>query len=370
MVVSVVSIVVTASLFATNVAVTGYWNYQGRPRNTFYAKYPFERPDVGFEAGAEMARDETLVDVIFDPQMFWPNLGANLGYLVVGRYGGLLPYFFPTLLATGALLLGWRRARDWQWFILAGVVAHILLFLVTQPYTYLGSGGSVGNRYFMGAYGACLFLFPPMRSILAPLVAWAIGAVFVGKLVLHPFVSSLRPFEPAKSGPLRILPAELTNLNGLPIMNEQHRVRVPYGNAGAGDLDFQIYHFDDNAYLPEADRKSFWIRGRSRAEMVFKTDADRMAREAVLHLTAGLVPTEVTATVNGESRQVTLARGETTELRLPLGRPFTYKFYAEPNYLWVVSISSSEGFAPPVNTTTGARDDRFLGVRVKPVLLP
>ena len=41
-----------------------------------------------------------------------------------------------------------------------GGLAQILLFIIATPYTWFGGGGSVGNRYFIGAYGLVLFLFP------------------------------------------------------------------------------------------------------------------------------------------------------------------------------------------------------------------
>ena len=44
----------------------------------------------------------------------------------------------------------------------AAALGQILTFIISVPYTWNGGGGSVGNRYFMGAYGAFLFLMPPI----------------------------------------------------------------------------------------------------------------------------------------------------------------------------------------------------------------
>ncbi|MEO8070162.1 MAG: hypothetical protein ABI652_02075, partial [Acidobacteriota bacterium] len=355
-------------LFGTNVAITGEWNYQGGARNTFYGKYPLQQANVGFDVGAERGRNSSLTEVIFDRQMFWPNLRANLEYVFVGRYSGLLPYFFPAVAGLLAVLLVGRGRQPWQWFVFTAVVAHILVFIVTQPYTYFGGGGTVGNRYFMGAYGACLFLFPPLRSVLPGLVSLLIGGLFVLPIVIHPFAASIKPGDPAKSGPLRWLPVELTNVNALPINTEASRVRVWYGNSGNGDPGFQVYHLDDNGYLQEADRLSFWVRGESRAEFLIKTD--RPYARASFALSAGGAATTVEVTLNGRTRTVRLEPNTSTDVRMPLGPGFLYKVEPDqpPKYVWVASIASSAGFTPP--PTAAVVDTRYLGVRVKPTIYP
>jgi hypothetical protein len=383
---SIVVLAVGGGLFAVNVAVTGDWNYQGRPRHTYYQNgdnylraFPFQQAGVGFDAaGAEMERSAALETVIFDPELFWYNLRWNLVYFFVGRYGGLIAYFFPVVLGLLLFAAAGKRRQPWQWCVLLGLVAQTALALVLWPYTYLGSAGSVGNRYFMGAYGAALFLFPPMTSLAGPLLAWIVGLTFVGKIILHPFEYSLRNFEPAKSGPLKLLPIELTNLNDLPARNEANRVRVWYGETGAGDRGFQVYHFDDNAYLPEEGHKSFWIKGESRAEMIFKTDMAVAYKTTVLHLSAGEVGTDVDIDVNGNHAHVSLKPGEETDVTLPLGTPFVYgrnkdpndSDHPEANMLWRVTIASSRGFTPHPPPDGGPADTRYLGVRVQPTVWP
>ena len=361
--------VVTAGLFAINVAITGDWNYQGGERRTFYDHYAFERPGVGFEVGATRGRDEALGAIIFDRAQFWTNLRANLWYYLAGRNAGLIPYFFPGVFAMLAFLASRRTRLPWQWLVFAGAIGQMLFFIVTQPYTYIGSGGSVGNRYFMGAYGLLLFLLPPVRSVVVAAVPWLVGGLFVGSVVLNPFYSSVRPAERTKSGPLRIFPVELTNINDLPMDTEgSGRVMVWYGdNPGVGDPSFQIYHLDDNAYLRELD-KSFWVRGEARAEVLIKTD--RPFRRLQLTLTAGPVPTEATATVGGRTQVVRLEPGASREIVFDLGPGFPYKKdRAEPAYVWSVSVASSHGFTP-ILFDPASNDIRYLGVRVKPVIVP
>jgi len=356
---------VTALFFGANVAITGEWNYQGGDRATCYGPYPLERPGAGLEVCAERARDEALGSVIFDREVFWSNLRANLAYVVVGRNSGLLPYFFPGLFALGAVLLT-RRRESWQWFILAGVAAHLVLFVISQPYSWFGGGGSVGNRYFMGAYGMCLFLLPPIRSAALALVPWAVGALFMAKLVLDPFQTSIRPGDHAKSGLFRYLPVELTNTNDLPLNTDASRVRLWYGDTGEGNPGFQIYYLDDNAYLPEADGLSFWIRGESTAQLLIKTVEPEHRME--LQLSAGAAATTTEIRWNGRAETIDLAAGQTTRVQIEVdpGLPFK-RDRADPAWVWVMSVSSSAGFVPALEE--GSADVRYLGVRVRPIFV-
>ena len=204
-------------------------------------------------------------DIIFDRRVFGTVFSHNVAYFIVGRYSGLLPYFFPGLFAIVAFLLARGRRAPWQWFVLGGAAAQILLLLVWVPYTYNGGGGSIGNRYFMSTYGVFLFLLPPIASVAWALVPWVVGGLFSAQVTFNPFFSSFNPSEHAKQGPLRWLPVELTLVNDLPINTQPNRARVWFGESRR----FQIYFLDDNAYARED--LSFWVKGRAKAEFLVKT---------------------------------------------------------------------------------------------------
>ena len=350
-------------LFLVNMAITGEWNYQGGYRRTFVFEFPFQTDHSTFEIpdSTLMARDESLAGVIFDRRVFWTNLSHNLGYVFVGRNAGLVPYFFPAVFAVLAFLAAPRRRPGWQYLVLAAGLAQILFFIINLPYTWGGGGGSVGNRYFMGAYGVFLFLLPPLSRTWLAVIPWAIGGLFTAPLVLNPFVTSFHPAEHTKHGPLRVLPVELTMVNDLPVNTEgPTRVLVWFGdNPGQNDPGFQIYFLDDNAFGREVD-KAFWVKGESRAEFLIKTD--RPMKQLVLALSAGPLDTTVTASVNGRSQQVLVK--EPQQMTFTLDRGFWYQARA---YVWVVSVSSSTGFVPIFHG--GGEDTRYLGVRVKPTLV-
>lgn len=355
--------VVAIGLFGINMGISGEWNYQGGDRRTFVFEFPLQTPTSTIEVGTAKSRSEALTEIIFDRRVFWTNLRHNLGYAFVGRYAGLVPYFFPAVFALAAYLAGVRRRPLWQALALAGGLAQLLLFLIGTPYTWNGGGGSVGNRYFMGAYGAFLFLLPPIRSLAVAVVPWLVGSVFVAPLVFNPFVASFYPGRNAAHGPLRVFPPELTLVYDLPINTESSRVMRWFGdNPGVGDPGFQIYFFDANAYEPEED-KSFWVRGDARAEFLIKTD--RPMRRLVMTLTAGPVATRARVTVDGRSQEVALAAGGSQRLSFLLDGGFPYQAIWP---VWTASVSSSDGFVPLLLERDSA-DSRFLGVRVKPMLV-
>ena len=355
-----VVVAVAVAFFAINAAVTGEWNYQGGQRNSFSSvdgkPFPFQTTTAGFELGNESSRENLGVGTEYAPHVFFPNLRDNLGYFFVGRYGGMVAYFFPAVVALAAFLVRPRRRAAWEWLIFAAVMAQMLFFIVQQPYTYMGSGGALGNRYFLPGYGAALFLLPAWRRPWLALLPWVVGTVFMGKILMSPFYYSAHPSHAAKQGPLRALPPELTNTNDLPINTESNRVRVWYGGIDK-DPRFQIYHFDDNAYLPEGDG-SVWIRGESRAEMLIKSEVKFQLLS--LTLTSGPVATTTTVALGGRKQSVSVTPGAKTQIQMSLGEPFIYYRYDEPLYEWKISITSSTGFTPD------SGDTRFLGVRVTP----
>ena len=347
---------VGAVLLAGNVAITGDWNFQGGDRRTFYGSYPFQQRGTPWEeVGQDRATNRVLWDHLFDRRVFWTVFSHNLVYVVVGRYSGLLPYFFPGLFAIVAFLLARGKRAPWQWLILGAAAAEVLLLLLWVPYTFNGGGGSIGNRYFMSTYGALLFLLPPIASAAWAIVPWAVGALFSAQVTFNPFFSSFYPAEPAKQGPLRWLPVELTLVNDLPINTQPNRARIWFGEARR----FQIYFLDDNAYARED--LTFWVKGRSTAEFLVKTVEPASALD--LDLASGEVATSVTVSRGWRSQRVELAPNATARVSVPLDDGFPYM----GTRVWRVSIRSSAGFVPLFISGASA-DNRFLGVRVKPEL--
>jgi hypothetical protein len=163
---------------------------------------------------------------------------------------------------------------------------------------------------------------------------------------------------------------ELSNVNDLPINTDRDARIVWFGDApdrqaGTKDPGFQIYFLDRNAFR-EAD-KTFWTKGGSRADFLIKTD--RPMRRLTYTLTAGAVPTTVRASLEGRSQSFELAAGETRQITFAMAAGFPYMKTddGKPRFVWTASVSSSNGFVPLF--TEGSSDTRFLGVRVRPLLV-
>jgi hypothetical protein len=354
-------LVIAGGLFAINKMLSGEWNYQGGDRDTYYVEFPFQNDVPRHELGKASSREGMLPHIIFNPRTFTSNLAHNLEYFFIGRHTGLLGYFFPAIFAIAAFLRAPRARPGWQWLVLASGLLQGLIFVVATPYTW--SGGGVGNRYFFSGYGVMLFVLPPIGSLAAAFGAWALGSLFVAPMVLNPFVASFHPAGNAKSGPLRLLPVELTLVNDLPVNNEPEHARLWFGDTGAGDPGFLVYFLDDNAYDREAD-KSFWTRGDARAEFIIKTD--KPMRRATFTLTAGPVATDVRVTIGRRSQTVHLEPGDARDVvvAMPPGLPYEKEVQA---LAWTASVSSSGGFTP-IFFDPHSSDSRYLGVRVRPVL--
>jgi hypothetical protein len=360
---SLAFLVVAGGLFGVNMAISGDWNYQGGGgRKSYVFEFPYQTEDSATLTGAEKSREDLQTHVILNSRTFASNLVHNLEYFFIGRYAGMLGYFFPGFFAMLALLA--RPARPaWQWLVLAMALAQGLIFVVATPYTW--SGGGVGNRYFAAGYAVMLFLLPPIESVITALLPWFIGGLFVAPIVMNPFVASFRPNENAKAGPLRMLPVELTLLNDLPVATEgESRARVWLGDLGQGDAGFLVSFLDDNAYGREEDR-SFWTRGDSRADLVIK--ADKPIRKATFTIAAGPVPTGVTLRLGSKRYDVHLAPQETQQIVASMPEGLIYEKEVEGVHLWYVTITTRGGFTP-IFYDTSATDARYLGARIKPML--
>lgn len=368
--------VVVAGLFAFNAAVTGEFNYQGGFRKTFYSRtgFPFANTWETFDnRGLSMTTDAVPLDILFHRDtttvMLW-----NLGYFVFGRYGGLLPYFFPGVVAAALFLASRRERRPWQWLVAAALAAGAIGLISYMPYTYSGGGAPIGNRYYLSYYPLFLFLLPSLRGARPILAALAIGALFTAKLVSNPFYTSANPGEHAKAGPLRLLPIELTLLNDLAVSADPERSRRALG----GTPPVAGYLVDDGAYPPEGGR--FWVRGRSRADVVLRAPTTPDASGAPIPLrvrawsfevTNGSVPNRIGIRSGWHRTSFDLAPGEVRVIELGAGVGIPYKPARYPtNYVYAVTITTSAGFVPFLEDS-GNSDNRYLGamVRVAPVYL-
>lgn len=362
---------VVAGLFAINAAVTGEISYQGGNRKTFYSStgFPYANTWETFDnRGVEVATDSVPFDILFHRDTV-SVLAWNLLYFVIGRYGGMLPYFFPGLLAAGLFLWARRERTLWQWLVAGGIVFGCVFLLIYMPYTYTGGGGPIGNRYFIAFYALFLFLTPAIRTPTPIIAGLVVGALFTAKLLLNPFYTSRYPGDHAKTGPLRLLPIELTLLNDLPVSAEADRARRAVG----GTPPLTAYFPDDGAFPPEGD--GFWVRGAARGDIILRAPAQPQpdgstiplrVRHLTLEITNGSAPNKVVVSSGWRRHSLSLQPGEVGTIDLPLGDGIPYKPRRYPtNYIYAFSVSTTAGFVPVLESPETATDSRYLGVRVR-----
>ena len=361
---------VAGGLFAGNAAITGEFNYQGGDRKTFYSYigFPFANERETFEnIGPVRGREGVMVGDVLVNQHTLTVFRRNLTYFTLGRYSGLVPYFFPGVVCALLFLVKPPR-QSWQWLVAATTVASVLMLILLTPFTYSGGGGPVGNRYFLSFYPLFLFLTPIEPGIAGAAIALVGGALFTAKLLLNPFYSSFNPGEHTKSGPLRLLPVELTLLNDLPMAANPNRSKRLLG----GTPPVFAYFPDDNVFNPEGD--SFWVKGKSRAEVILRAPVEdagggRFVTKAVRRLTVeienGARPDQVTIWTGRESQTLMMQPADTVRLSLAVEDGVPYRRDEQPtSYLYRVSITTTSGFVPFLEVP-GSTDSRFLGARIR-----
>ncbi len=367
----VVMLATAASLYGLNAVFTGEYNYQGGERKTFYGRLPHDPGGTTFDtAGTWMTtnqlgplvegKDESKVTAQSGPARkpleLRESFAWNLGYYWVGRFGGVLGYFFPALAALVLFVLRGPRDRA-GWLALAAILLSWIAYIELIPDNWYGGGGTVGNRYFLNVLPAFLFLVPAARWRWVTLGALAAAAAFLAPVLAAPVRHSLRPGEHATAGPFRVLPAELTMLNDLSVFTETWRKKRSFGFVGdAGrpaDADaYFLYFMDDGTFGREewAGRRGFWLRGGAPAEVVVRAFDLAPVQSIVLRVTGGPLGDGVDAGVGWRAQRLRLGPGESREVELPAGRGLPYY----DTYLHVLRLRSRRGAPLPDGRRVGA----------------
>ncbi len=289
------------------------------------------------------------------PETSPPELAENLGYFLWGRHTGLFVY---TPFALVALLLFFlhRQKGVERWALLAvlGVVA--LFFLLFIPDNWQGGGGFVGNRYFVNAYPAFLYLVTRLVPRFLTAGGYAAGALFLGPILFTPFGAG-GP-EPTlqshvRNAPLSYLPFELS-LREVP----------GYDKKTVGAFTFLGRR---DVFLPQGER--FWLRGAGTNE-VYVIGEEPLPRAvlAVRNLAPG---NRVKLEMGGVEETLEFgqvgAGGETRRVELVPKRPYKVRrHFGNTFYVYRLTVEAETGriepwtrFMPPNSCPYFPADDSF-----------
>ncbi len=193
-----------ASTITILVYAAGSWALTGHP--TAYlidlrAGYPV------FDPGAEMVKPvelevtpeaDTKVDeeekkkaagwwwILDRPHVQAFELAEDIPHFFFGRHTGLFVYQPFALLAFVLFFLHGRR-RVMGWSILISGLLVGAFFMIMIPFNWHGGGGFVGNRYFVMACPAFIFIVTRIRPDWLVIPVAAMAGVLVGPLVLAPY---------------------------------------------------------------------------------------------------------------------------------------------------------------------------------------
>ncbi len=289
------------------------------------------------------------------PEIGPAELAENFGYFLWGRHTGLFLYAPFTLLSLALFaLFGWRDAR--RWGLLASLLAIALFFLLFIPDNWQGGGGFIGNRYFVNAVPAFLFLVTRIAPAALVLLGYAVGGLLLGPILFTPFGAG-GP-EPTlqshvRNRPFRYFPLEL-GLREVP----------GYDKAEIGDFTLSGRR---DVFLPRGER--FWARGASFVELWLASP--RKLSTLRFEVRSYAPGNRVRVATAREERQLDFGEvdeaGSATGLSLAVGEPDRVRHLPRGIlYLYRLEVEPADGRPrswvremPPNSCPAFAQDDRL-----------
>lgn len=239
------------------------------------------------------------------PELEWREIAERLEYFFFGRHTGLFLYFPFTAIVLALFLVYGRRSLR-RWAVLAATAAVALSFLLWIPFNWHGGGGFVGNRYFVNAYPALLFLVTRLGSGWVTLAGYALGGLFLGPTLLTPYGRAV-PWPTlqahVRNFPFSAFPLELS-LKGIPGYDDFRAAGVRF--RGRADV-----------FLPRNDHA--WLHGATAVE-VWAESAEPLA-DLVFDLTSRAAPNEVVVRLDGIEERLLWADGEAGARKRVVLRP-------------------------------------------------
>lgn len=347
----VVSVAVVLLFFLLSMSFTGSPNAYAGNRKIFINQFPFEDSAAKFSHFGDSWSTENAKMYFQSSVITW-----NVFFFLIGRFTGIIPYFFSASIAVLLLLLP-RYRHSISFLTLAAVSIVCIVQIVMIPTNYHGGGGALGNRYFMLLIPSILISIakPPSWRFILPVAV--ISALLAGPFLLRVFSASFHPGDHAQTGIYRLLPAEWTLVDSLPIFESSHNQVVYDG------IDASFVFLDQNSFGKEVD--GFWIRGNSRSDFFLKSpkELDRV----VFRIGQPLTDVRISIQHQATRDLIDCHPGELFDHEISVsGHPFI-DIYGRKFWIYSFSIQVDGGAIPKY--VVDSTDFRFLGAFVRPSIL-
>ena len=217
------------------------------------------------------------------------RLPENIRYFFLGRHTGLLLYAPFSGICLLLFALYGRRSPE-RWWLAAALSGVALFFLTLIPFNWHGGGGFIGNRYFVNALPALLFLVTRIVPSWLPVVGFALGGIFVGPILFTPFGAPVpQPTLQAhvRNTPFRFFPLERTLLPQIPGYR---------GQVGSG-----VYFFGRRDVLSSVG-ESLWIVGGKPVEIWVQSD--HPLERSVFAVETVIAPNRVTVELGDDHKEI------------------------------------------------------------------
>jgi len=341
--VTTVFILGIAAVYALSYALTDHaFAYSGF-RKRIVDHFPFEKPEYTFLNTGNLMSTESTKFVFH-----WDTLRHNLRYFFIGRFAGLIPYFFPAFVSLIALFPTGGK-RQIRLPVLLVTIGLILFHIIYIPSNWHGGSCAVGNRYLISWLPAFMLILrrPPNRKII--LVTAAFTAVLTGVITMSPATALMNYREIPKRTIMKAFPMEITLLESWPVDDLKHR-RVDYG-------DYFLYFADDNQFGQEEN--GFWVKGKSHADCVMR--CWKPVSKIILTLRNGNRPARLSGVTGKDHFSRNASPNEVIKLELEPGNPTNaYNLAGNVSYCYSVRIGTDSGFIPRY-IDKNSSDYRFLG---------
>jgi len=237
----IIFILVLLTVICLSVIWTGQINPYGGNRKIFLTQYPLDSGIDVFGKGNKWSTENAGFH--FSLNVFlW-----NLLYFWIGKFSGIIWYFFPGVV-TGFLALKQRDNPMGHQLMLMFIII-VIIQIILIPANYHGGGGALGNRLFVNFYPLLLFALPclPKKRIMIGVLVFS--AIFSSSFLIRPWISSYKPGEFTKSGLYNLFPVEWTLTGAFPIFEaEFYHVELPNLNGHIYFLDRQTRGLENQGF--------------------------------------------------------------------------------------------------------------------------